>query len=260
MDYRRDRSIVPPAYALRELGLLKSVGGHENVVKLLDFVFDTERRCITAVLQPAKADLKRWLDARFPDKAALPAEYIRGIMECLLSGLSFLHNKSILHRDIKPSNVLIFEDSAAGTCSLQLTDFGLSRVKQTETRKNRKLTHEVVTLWYRAPEIILGAPSYTESIDVWSSACVLAEILRRKPLIYEEHEISCVIKILRLCGSPDADALQFYRRLPYFSCDYPKFGTGTLVTSLPPWARNEALDLLKAMMALLPSRHGGGHG
>lgn len=198
MDYTKDQSIVLPTYAIRELGLLKAVD-HPNVVRLQDFVWESERTCMIAVLLPARADLKRWLDARFPRSKALPMEYVTGIMQCLLTGLAKLHDMSILHRDIKPSNVLIFEDSNSGTCSLQLTDLGLSKVdtRKADPRKSRKLTHEVVTLWYRAPEIILGATSYTDSVDMWSSACILAEVLRRKPLISEDYEVCCLMKIMR---------------------------------------------------------------
>jgi len=112
----------------------------------------------------------------------------------------------------------------------------------------------VVTLWYRAPEILLGAPHYNESVDVWSSACVLAELLRRKPLICESHEISCIFRIFRLCGSPDAAEMPTLKKMPFFSTNYPKFREDTFENSLPLRGRGPALDLIRGMMRLSASR------
>lgn len=87
-----------------------------------------------------------------------------------------------MHRDIKPSNLLIDEKD----CRVKLADFGLARSFGLPLKT---YTHEVVTLWYRAPEIILGARVYSTAIDVWSLGCILFECAHKKPLFYAESEV-----------------------------------------------------------------------
>lgn len=107
----------------------------------------------------------------------------------LLSGLAFCHSRRVLHRDLKPQNLLIDKEG-----SLKLADFGLARAIGIPVRT---YTHEVVTLWYRAPEILLGSKHYSTAVDVWSVGCIFAEMATKIPLFPGDSEIDEIYKIFR---------------------------------------------------------------
>lgn len=118
---------------------------------------------------------------------------IQLILKQILKALHYLEGLNVAHRDIKPSNILINESG-----EVKLADFGLAK-------KLKKLsTVKVVTLWYRAPELILGIRGYSPKVDVWSVGCLAAELLLRKPLFEDQHnETQLMDKIFRLMGTPD---------------------------------------------------------
>lgn len=107
----------------------------------------------------------------------------------LLSGLAFCHARRILHRDLKPQNLLIDRHG-----SLKLADFGLARAIGIPVRT---YTHEVVTLWYRSPEILLGSKHYSTAVDIWSVGCIFAEMAAQQPLFPGDSEIDELYKIFR---------------------------------------------------------------
>lgn len=113
--------------------------------------------------------------------------------EEILTGISFLHSNRIVHRDLKPQNILV---SSAG--QIKVADFGLSKKYDYEM----KLTSVVVTLWYRPPEILLNQP-YTSAVDIWSVACIIAEMVQLRPLFPGQSEKDQLGKILELTGTPD---------------------------------------------------------
>lgn len=106
-----------------------------------------------------------------------------------MSGLAFCHSRRVLHRDLKPQNLLIDKEG-----SLKLADFGLARAIGIPVRT---YTHEVVTLWYRAPEILLGSKHYSTAVDIWSVGCIFAEMATKIPLFPGDSEIDEIYKIFR---------------------------------------------------------------
>ncbi|KMZ62455.1 Mitogen-activated protein kinase HOG1 [Zostera marina] len=126
---------------------------------------------------------------------------IKCYMKQLLSGNEHCHSQSVLHRDIKGSNLLIDNHGV-----LKIGDFGLASSYDPEHQQI--MTSQVVTLWYRAPELILGATHYGVGVDLWSTGCILGELLAKKPILPGRTEVEQLYKIFRLCGSPSDEYLQ----------------------------------------------------
>lgn len=103
--------------------------------------------------------------------------------------MDYCHSRGIMHRDLKPQNLLV---DKKGT--LKLADFGLARAFMIPLRS---YTHEVVTLWYRAPEILLGQKTYSPAVDMWSIGCIFAEIVTHRPLWPGDSEIDELYRIFR---------------------------------------------------------------
>lgn len=103
----------------------------------------------------------------------------------MLTGVDFLHANRIIHRDLKPQNLLL---SSQG--HLKIADFGLAKTYDSEM----KLTSVVVTLWYRAPEVLLGQ-GYNSAVDIWSAACIIFEMYNRKPLFPGTSEVNQLDRI-----------------------------------------------------------------
>lgn len=169
-----------PCTAVREISLLRELN-HPNIVRLLD-ILHTEKK-LTLVFEYLDGDLKKYLDTVNPapreDKVIteLQSQYrdlVRGFLFQLLQGVAYCHRSLVLHRDLKPQNLLV---SRRG--ELKIADFGLAR---TFGAPVRGYSAEVVTLWYRPPDVLLGNMYYSTSIDIWSVGCIFAEMMNGRPL------------------------------------------------------------------------------
>ena len=177
---------------------------------------------------------------------------IKKVIQQLLNGLYFIHTNKILHRDMKAANILITK-----TGILKLADFGLARAFSTSTRgQPNRFTNRVVTLWYRAPELLLGERNYTPAIDVWGAGCIMAEMWTRSPIMQGNTEQHQLLLITQLCGSisPDvwlgADKLDLYDKL-----ELPKGQRRKVKERLKMYVSdNLALDLLDKLMTLDPGK------
>jgi len=152
-----------PSTAIREISLLKNLK-HPNVVELKEVLFSQEQ--LYLVFEYLEFDLKKYMKKK---GTALPAAQTQSFMYQILQSLVFLHSNRIFHRDLKPQNLLISED---GT-TIKLADFGLARAFGLPIKT---YTHEVVTLWYRCPEILLSQKHYSLGVDLWSTGCIFAEM------------------------------------------------------------------------------------
>jgi serine/threonine protein kinase len=155
----------------------------------------------------------------------------------------------VLHRDLKPSNLLLNSN-----CDLKVCDFGLARGVEPD-EDNMELTEYVVTRWYRAPEIMLSTKEYTKAIDIWSTGCIFAELLGRKPLFPGDDYIHQLQIICDKLGTPQEEELHFVtsEKARRFMKNQP-VRPGVPFDKLFPAARPEAIDLLKKMLVFDPSK------
>lgn len=230
-----------PSTAIREISLLKEMQ-HGNIVRLQDVVHSEKR--IYLVFEYLDLDLKKHMDS-CPDLAKDP-RLVKTFLYQILRGIAYCHSHRVLHRDLKPQNLLIDRR----TNSLKLADFGLARAFGIPVRT---FTHEVVTLWYRAPEILLGSRQYSTPVDVWSVGCIFAEMVNQRPLFPGDSEIDELFKIFRVLGTPNEDTWPGVTSLPDFKSAFPKWPPKD-VASVVPSLEPAGLDLLSKMLRLEPSK------
>ncbi|KAJ1452465.1 kinase-like domain-containing protein [Pelagophyceae sp. CCMP2097] len=194
---------------LREIKMLRGVE-HENVIKLYDVLNDSKTTDggidILLVFELMATDLEHVIHAKRPIGDAEAKSYA----QMLLRGLDFLHSHFVLHRDIKPANLLIGHSGV-----LKLADFGYARAL---AESHYAMSYQCCTLWYRPPELLLGAADYSARVDSWSAGCVIAEVSTRLPLFPGDSEIDQLAKIFDVQGTPSeknwpgVEALRKYAR------------------------------------------------
>lgn len=180
-----------PSTCIREITLLKELT-HPNIVTLFDVIVHNCER-LFLVFEFIDQDLRMLLDKLKPN--ALPPFYVKSFMFQLLQGLAYCHSHRVIHRDLKPQNLLVTNDGI-----IKLADFGLARAV---TIPSRCYTHEVVTMWYRPPEVLMGTKFYTTGIDIWSLGCIFAEMITGDALFRGESEIDQLFKIFQILGTPN---------------------------------------------------------
>ena len=235
---------VPPT-AIREISLLKELR-HNNIVRLYDVVHS--ENLLYLVFEFLDLDLKSHMDSRrLVDGGTGRPNHrlIKLYLYQMVSGIAFCHSHRILHRDLKPQNLLICRESNA----LKLADFGLARAFGLPVRA---YTHEVVTLWYRAPEILLGVQHYSTPVDIWSLGCIFAEMVNQKPLFPGNSETEEMMKIFQLLGTPDARTWPGLDELEHWNDDFPKFRPKALAEAVPELCA-DGIGLLEQMLRYEPA-------
>ncbi|CAL8274403.1 unnamed protein product [Lota lota] len=232
---------IPP-FMIREVALLRKIEhfNHPNIIKLLDVCAKLKGRGMELglVFEFVDQDLTSYL-SKVP-RTGLDIDTIKDVMSQLLRGLDFLHSNLVVHRDLKPDNILI---SSRG--EIKIADFGLARMYA----YNIALTPGVVTLWYRAPEVLLST-TYMSSVDVWSAGCILAELFLLKPLFRGFTEIQQLQKIFEVIGMPFVDDWPKDCPVSYSSAWGAGSPQGTL---LLPDLGPEENDLLAQCLAFRPT-------
>ncbi|KAI9839142.1 MAG: negative regulator of the PHO system [Sarea resinae] len=228
-----------PSTAIREISLMKELK-HENIVSLHD-VIHTENK-LMLVFEFMEKDLKKYMDSR-GDRGQLDYITIKSFMYQLLQGIAFCHENRVLHRDLKPQNLLI---NSKG--QLKLGDFGLARAFGIPVNT---FSNEVVTLWYRAPDVLLGSRTYNTSIDIWSAGCIMAEMYTGRPLFPGTTNEDQLQKIFRLMGTPSERSWPGISQFPEYKPNFHVYATQDLRLILPQ-IDQLGLDLLTRMLQLRP--------
>lgn len=232
-----------PSTAIREISLMKELK-HENIVSLFD-VIHTENK-LMLVFEYMDKDLKKYMDSYTSpsgQRGALPAATIKSFMWQLLRGIAFCHENRVLHRDLKPQNLLINNKGR-----LKLADFGLARAFGIPVNT---FSNEVVTLWYRAPDVLLGSRTYNTSIDIWSAGCIMAEMFTGRPLFPGTTNEDQLQKIFRLMGTPSERSWPGISSFPEYKTTWPVYATQELRNILPQ-VDSLGLQLLNSMLQLRP--------
>ncbi|KAF7556122.1 hypothetical protein G7Z17_g1572 [Cylindrodendrum hubeiense] len=174
---------------------------------------------------------------------------VKRLLLQLTSGIAYLHDNWILHRDLKTSNLLLNNRG-----QLKIADFGMARYVGDPPPK---LTQLVVTLWYRSPELLLGAKTYDGAVDMWSVGCIFGELLTREPLLQGKNEVDQLSKVFELCGVPSDESWPGFRRLPNArSLRLPKTAAsvGSVIRARFPNLTAAGAGLLSDLLALDPAR------
>mmetsp|Transcript_39392 Transcript_39392/g.63926 ORF Transcript_39392/g.63926 Transcript_39392/m.63926 type:complete len:354 (-) Transcript_39392:922-1983(-) len=268
-----ERPSVTSISTLREIKLLREMT-HDNVVKLTDVVIDSAERDVALVMDFAAWTLSKILEHHRKKKVKISDYMRKAIMYQSLLGLEYLHRNWVMHRDLKPENILIIGDGEKRGL-LQLADLGLSRIFKAPVVPLGHVDKYVVTLWYRSPELLLGATHYTTAADIWSLGCIFSELFvahnqfvpialfssksSEKNLSFEKEQCFIVFSTL---GIPTTKAWPEVNKLPNFQklldLKEERKGSFPVSSTLPQRLGNDcdkaAMDLLCKMLELNPAK------
>jgi len=233
-----------PSTAIREVSFLNELH-HLNVVELLSV--ECSAKSLWLVFEFATCDLRQYIKAA-PGRH-LKDDELRNMQRQMLAGVDYLHTHRCIHRDIKPQNLLVTDGV------LKVADFGLCRSVSVPVNA---LTREVVTLWYRAPEILLGLAEYSSPVDIWSCGCVFAEMATGKALFPADSEIDLLFRIFQLMGTPTTDVWPDVHKLEDMKTTFPKWKNTDFarVKEQAPHLDDIALNHLRAQMHYNPRARG----
>ncbi len=219
-----------PLAALREVSVLMSLS-HPNIVTVSEMVVGAKATSIFMVMEYMECDLKKAVSSL---TEVLTQGEVKSVMRQLCSALSYMHGRYLFHRDLKTANILVHRSGKVSIC-----DFGLARKYDSPLRND--YTQLVITLWYRPPELLLGAKTYGPGVDVWSWGCVFAELLNQSVLFEGQGEVDQLAKIFAMLGQPSDDNWVNFSKLPHANTF--KFKGG-----------DTGFDLLSGMLKCDPSK------
>ena len=237
-----------PVNLLREIKTLSMVSHHENVIGLHEILTNSNMDQIYIIMDLAESDLFSSIENMRRNCQNFGANQVRNYIQQLLKAIAFLHGNGIIHRDLKTSNLLLTQNEV-----LKVADFGLARKYDLPATKS--YTPMVVTLWYRAPELLLGLQKYSTFIDVWSVGCIFAELVMMNPVfpgVNEYDQIKCIFQSL---GTPDEKIWPGYNDLPIVKdVKLPQYSRIDVETKFQPYRilSEDGADLLRHLIIYDP--------
>ncbi|KAK4753623.1 hypothetical protein SAY87_001727 [Trapa incisa] len=238
-----------PLTSLREINILLSFH-HPSIVDVKEVVVGSSLDSIFMVMEYMEHDLKGLMESM---KQTFSQSEVKCLMLQLLEGVKYLHDNWVLHRDLKTSNLLLNNRG-----ELKICDFGLARQYGSPLKP---YTHLVVTLWYRAPELLLGAKQYSTAIDMWSLGCIMAELLSKEPLFNGKAEFDQLDKIFKTLGTPNETIWPGFSKLPGVKINFVNHQYNLLRKKFPPTSftgspvlSDVGFDLLNKLLTYDPEK------
>ncbi|XP_015192734.2 cyclin-dependent kinase 11B isoform X2 [Lepisosteus oculatus] len=232
-----------PITSLREINTILKAQ-HPNIVTVREIVVGSNMDKIYIVMNYVEHDLKSLMETM--KQPFLPGE-VKTLMIQLLRGVRHLHDNWILHRDLKTSNLLLSHKGI-----LKVGDFGLAREYGSPLKP---YTPVVVTLWYRAPELLLGAKEYSTTIDMWSVGCIFGELLTQKPLFPGKSEIDQINKVFKDLGTPSEKIWPGYNELPAVKkMSFTEYPYNNLRKRFGALLSDQGFDLMNKFLTYCPSK------
>ncbi|XP_072328092.1 cyclin-dependent kinase 16-like isoform X3 [Scyliorhinus torazame] len=233
-EIRLEHEEGAPCTAIREVSLLKELK-HANIVTLHDIIH-TEKS-LTLVFEYLDRDLKQYMD---DCGNIMNMNNVKIFLFQLLRGLSYCHGRKVLHRDLKPQNLLINDKG-----ELKLADFGLARAKSVPTKT---YSNEVVTLWYRPPDVLLGSTEYSTPIDMWGVGCIFYEMGTGRPYFPGSTVEDQLHMIFRSLGTPTEETWPgILSRDEFKAYHFPKYKAEPLINNAPR-LDTDGIDLLAKLL------------
>ncbi|CAH0485034.1 unnamed protein product [Peronospora farinosa] len=240
-----------PYYMLRELAVLKGIK-HDHIASLelislakdeLHVFFPYVDKTLHEVINPTGDPT---------GGRVLPESVIRKLLHQLLDAIAYCHRRGVLHRNLKPKHLLIKTSDTANLSDaiLQISDFALVRATGIP---RRTYTMEVVTLWYRPPEILMGVRGYSSAVDIWSIGCIFAEMAQGKPLFTGISEIDQLFQIFSKLSTPTSETWPGFSSLPNYHFEFPHWKRRPL-NRLFPRISNLGIDLLTKLLVYNPDQ------
>lgn len=252
--------------AIREMSLCRELN-HKNITKLIDIIL--ENKSIYMIFEFFEHDLLQIIHYHLhPEIKPIPDAIVKSLIWQVLNGVTFLHKNWIFHRDLKPANIMV---SSAGV--VKIGDLGLARKFNNPLQSLYTGDKVVVTIWYRAPELLLGTRHYTPAIDLWAVGCILAELLSLRPIFKgEEAKIDMnnkklipfqknqLQKILEILGTPTQKTWPSLTKYPEYQLFHLTFLNNNITypPNLVNWYKliggknKNCLGLLKGLLEFDP--------
>ncbi|KAI7740382.1 hypothetical protein M8C21_012729 [Ambrosia artemisiifolia] len=237
-----------PVTALREINILGMLQ-HPSLVEMKEVVTD-DYDGVYMVMEFVDHELKGYMERM---RQPFSQGEVKRLMLQLLEGVAYLHDNYVMHRDLKTSNLLLSNNG-----ELKICDFGMSRQYASPLKPYTSL---VVTLWYRAPELLLGMKKYSAAVDMWSVGCIMAELLSGKPLFDGKKEVEQIDKIFRTLGTPNESTWPGYSKLPGVKPNFVKQPYSLLRKKFPvavftgsPALTETGFDLLNKFLTYDPEK------
>ena len=242
MDEKEAKNEGIPPTAIREVYLLKELN-HINIERLIDVLHSS--KYFTLVFEFLDTDLKKIIDMHAKKNEKLTQKEIKSYLYQLLKGVAYIHKHKIIHRDLKPGNLLITKDNI-----LKIADFGLAR---SYALPIRNFTNNVVTLYYRPPDVLLGNTDYTTDIDIWSIGCIFAEMVLLMPL-FKTVENLMADHIFHFLGTPTEETYPKLEFLPLWDSEKYKFRAGIGLRDKMKDLDDVGFDLLMKFLQIDPDK------